>query len=210
MKYIQKQSEPQEFTNWKSQANQNWQPTWDTLRGQVKQKLKEALMAEQGYICCYCEDRLSDQNSHIEHFQPKSDSAVDPLDFSNLLCSCQNNKTREEPSHCGSLKSDWFDEKLLISPLDPTCEERFMFTGDGSIEPANSSDQAAIETIKRLGLNIRKLQNLRQQVIDPFLDEDLSDKDLEEFVTSYLKQSESGEFDRFWTTIHYLFKTYIK
>lgn len=210
MKYIQKQNEPQEFTNWKSQANQNWQPTWDTLRGQVKQKLKEALMAEQGYICCYCEDRLSNQNSHIEHFQPKSYSAVDPLDFSNLLCSCQNNLTREEPSHCGSLKSDWFDEKLLISPLDPTCEDRFIFLENGSIEPANSSDKAAIETIKRLGLNIRKLQNLRQQVIDPFLDENLSDEDLEQFVTSYLKQSASGEFDRFWTTIRYLFSTYIK
>jgi uncharacterized protein (TIGR02646 family) len=210
VKSIQKQNEPQEFTDWKNQANENWQPTWDTLRSQVKQRLKEALMAEQGYICCYCEDRLSENDSHIEHFIPQNNPSVDPLDFSNLLCSCQDRLKKGEPHHCGKLKDNWFDEKHLISPLDPTCEERFMFTGDGSIEPANSSDKAAMETIERLGLNIRKLQNLRQQVIDPFLDENLSDKDLEQFVTSYLKQSKSGEFNPFWTTIHYLFKTYIK
>jgi hypothetical protein len=40
MKYIQKQNEPQEFTDWKNQANENWQPIWDTLRSQVKQRLK--------------------------------------------------------------------------------------------------------------------------------------------------------------------------
>lgn len=93
-----------------------------------------ALMAEQGYICCYCERRLTNDDSHIEHFRPQSDPTVDPLDFGNLLCSCQNQLKKGEPRHCGNLKGEWFDRDLLVSPLIPGCEDRFAFTGDGEIK----------------------------------------------------------------------------
>lgn len=207
MKYIHKESEPPEFTDWKNQESSHWSPTWDNLGGSVKQAVKQALMTEQGYICCYCEDRVSDHDSHIEHFQPQSDSAIDPLAFSNLLCSCQNNLKKREPVHCGQLKGNWFDEKQLISPLDPTCEMRFAFTGNGSIKPSDNSDQGAMTTIEKLGLNIPKLRNLRQSAIEPFLEEDLSDEDIEDFVKSYLELDEWGQFNPFWTTIRYLFET---
>ena len=207
MKYIQKESEPQEFTDWKNQENSDWSPTWDNLGGSVKQAVKQALMTEQGYICCYCEDRLKNDNYHIEHFQPKSDPVIDPLDFSNLLCSCQKDLKKQEPVHCGKLKGDWFDEKQLISPLDPTCEERFAFTADGWIQPADDRDEGAITTIEKLGLNIPKLRDLRQNAIEPFIDPSLSDEDLEDSVKNYLKFDNFGQFNPFWTTIRYLFGT---
>lgn len=205
MKYIQKHSEPQEFKDWKNQENSNWKPTYKEMDKSVKKAVKQALMTEQGYICCYCEDRLNDNDSHIEHFQPKSDPAIDPLDFSNLLCSCQNNLKKREPVHCGKLKGDWFDEKQLISPLDPTCEERFAFTADGSIKPADNRDQVALTTIEKLGLNIPKLRNLRQKAIESFIDPSLSDTELEDFVNSYLEPDNLGQFNPFWTTVRYLF-----
>ena len=34
MKQITKQAEPQELIAWKNQANENWQPTYDDLRGE--------------------------------------------------------------------------------------------------------------------------------------------------------------------------------
>lgn len=171
----------------------------------VKKAVKQALMTEQGYICCYCEDRLSDDGSHIEHFQPKSDPKIDPLDFSNLLCSCQNELTRGEPRYCGQLKGNWFDAQKLISPLDPTCEKRFAFTADGWIQPAYDHDEGAIITIEKLGLNIPKLRNLRQRAIESFIDPSLSDRELEDFVNSYLEPDNLGQFNPFWTTVRYLF-----
>ena len=85
MKHIVKQGEPEAFLDWKALANEDWMPTYDDLAGETKKTVKGALMEEQGYICCYCERRLTDGDSHIEHFQPQSDPAVDPLDFSNML-----------------------------------------------------------------------------------------------------------------------------
>lgn len=67
MKYIQKRQEPASFTEWKSKASEDWQPTWEILRSSEKRDLHDALLREQGYICCYCEMRITQQNSHIEH-----------------------------------------------------------------------------------------------------------------------------------------------
>lgn len=209
MKHVEKHHEPEAFTQWKALANEDWQPTYDDLSGNPKASVKRSLMQEQGYLCCYCERRLTDTDSHIEHFQPQSDPAVDPLDYGNLLCSCQNQIKKGEPRHCGNLKGDWYDPELLISPLDPDCESRFSFEGDGLIRPASMHDQAARETITRLGLDIPKLNDLRASVIDPFLEENLTQDELRRFISGYLSPGDDGRFGEFWTTIKYLFGDFV-
>jgi uncharacterized protein (TIGR02646 family) len=208
MKPIVKQREPDEYTQWKALANEDWQPAYCDLSGEVKKAVKDALMAEQGWICCYCERRLTDNDSHIEHYRPQCDPVVDPLNFANLLCSCQNQIKKGEPRHCGNLKDDWFDADLLVSPVDPECEDRFSYTGDGAIRPAIDHDLSATETIKRLGLDIPKLNALRSKAIDPFLDESLSLQEMRLFVTGYLGKDALGQYGEFWTTIRYLFRDY--
>lgn len=205
MKYVEKHQEPAAFTDWKALANEDWQPTYDDLSGTPKAAVKEALMQAQGYLCCYCERRLTEGDSHIEHFQPQSDPAVDPLDYDNMLCSCQNQIKKAEPRHCGNLKGDWYDPEFLVSPLDPDCEGRFRFEGDGLIKPADKHDRAARETITKLGLDIPKLNDLRVSVIDPFLEASLTQDELRRFVSGYLSTGEDGRFGEFWTTIKYLF-----
>jgi len=58
MKYMKKQIEPQSLTNWKQQSNDNWQPSYSGLGSSLKDDIKKALIKEQGYLCCYCEQRL--------------------------------------------------------------------------------------------------------------------------------------------------------
>jgi len=203
MKYIQKQAEPLELIQFKNQINDNWKPNYADL---YKLPIKQALMQEQGFICCYCEQRLDPEDCHIEHFQPQSDPSVDPLDFSNMLCSCQNQMQKGEPRHCGNLKANWFDSVLLISPLDPNCETSFKFTADGYIQARNNQNKAAIITIQKLGLDIPKLRALRREAIEPFLDESLSPEEFNLFVNKYLSSSPSGKFNPFWSTIRDLFQ----
>lgn len=205
MKYIVKQEEPAAFTEWKALRNDDWMPTYKKLSGDIKSIVTAALMVEQGYICCYCERRLTDNDAHVEHFRPQHDESVDPLDFSNMLCSCQNQLKKGDPRHCGNLKDHWFDEQLLISPLDPECEGRFSFTGDGYISSAQPTDKAATETVVRLGLDIPKLRSLRKSAIEPFLDDSLNQDDVNRFVSGYLQRHSSGMYGEFWTTIRYLF-----
>ncbi len=208
MKYIQKGIEPEELTDWKSLANDDWQPDYDSMGGQLKNAVKESLMQEQGYLCCYCERRLILHDSHIEHFIPQSDANVNPLEYSNMLCSCQNRLNKGKPRHCGNLKEDWFDSELLVSPLDHECENRFSFKADGKIKSADKSDNAADNTIKKLGLDIPKLNDLRRKAIEPFIDDILSEQDLRVFVTAYLEPDPEGVFGEFYMTIKSLFGNY--
>lgn len=205
MKFIEKQSEPRSFTDWKAMANESWQPSYAELSGTIKESVKAALMQEQGFICCYCERRLTPNDSHIEHFKPQSDADVDPLDYANLLCSCQQQLEKGEPRHCGNLKGDWFDPELLISPLETNCANRFAFTGHGRIKPVNTNDDAAVMTIDKLGLDIPKLRALRRSAIEPFLDESLTSEEFGAFVKGYLAKDATGKFNEFWSTIDYLF-----
>jgi uncharacterized protein (TIGR02646 family) len=205
MKHIIKRPEPLEYTQWKAQACEEWQPAYASLGGMLKASVKNALMKEQGNICCYCERRLTYDDSHIEHFKPQSDPTLDPLDFSNMLCSCQDRLKKGEPRHCGNLKDRWFNEQLLISPLDPHCESRFAFTADGRIRPSRDADVAVRTTIIKLGLAIPKLNALREQAIEPFLDESLEPDELQRFIAGYLEPDTSGNLGEFWTTINFLF-----
>lgn len=185
MKYIVKQSEPVFFTTWKAQANANWQPEYSNMPTVTKQQLKDALLEEQGWICCYCEQEITADDAHIEHFRPQSNPDCDPL-------------------HCGNLKADWFDQNLLVSPLAPSCESRFVFLGNGEIQGKDVNDQAAKETIQRLGLNIPKLIEMRKKVIEVFLDESLNDVEVVNLVSAYLVKN-GQRYSPFWSTIHYLF-----
>jgi len=205
MKHIVKDQDAPEFDEWKASANDDWQPTYEDLSGTTKKEVKDSLVKEQGYICCYCERRLTDDDSHIEHFKPQSAEDVDPLDYANMLCSCQNRLEQREPRHCGNLKGDWFDNRLLVSPLDLDCEGHFAYTADGKIQPATKSDDAARMTIVKLGLNINKLCALRKKAIEPFLDENLSEQEFSRFVSGYLRKNTGEMFGEFWTTIDHIF-----
>ncbi|TPN39361.1 TIGR02646 family protein [Mesorhizobium sp. B2-3-3] len=208
MKFVEKGEEPAEFVSWKADANDDWVPTYAGLAGAPKQALHEALLAEQGWLCCYCESQIDETDSHIEHLRPQSDPAVDALDFTNLLCSCQRVTHRGEPVHCGNAKGNWYDAALFVVPIDPTCEERFAYTGDGRILPAQQGDDAAAaaaETIDKLALSARKLNARRVEAMAPFLDEDLAEDELRRFVTVYLVKGQDGRFNPFWTTIRHMF-----
>ena len=201
MKHIVKAEEPEELVNWKALANEDWQPTYADLQNPEKQIVKKSLMAEQGYICCYCERRLLDDDSHIEHLQPQSDNSVDPLDYGNMLCSCQNQIKQGDPRHCGNLKSN---HPISITPLDANCESHFVYTHDGEIQPEPPDNGPAQQTIEILGLDIPKLNAARRMVIEPFLDPELNTDDFTRFVAGYL-DTDQAEYGEFWTTINCLF-----
>ncbi|WP_291322861.1 retron system putative HNH endonuclease [Desulfonatronospira sp.] len=207
MKLIIKKCEPEAFSAWKSLANPDWHPEYDNLSTDVKKILKQSLMEEQGWICCYCQQRITDAASHIEHFRPQSKFPKESLNYENMFCSCQKQMKKGEPLYCGNAKDDWYDEDYIISPLDPDCESHFMFTGNGLIMAAEN-DYAALETIRRLKLDITKLNDMRAKAIDPFLDESLSEYQMKKFVTGYLQKDEQGQFNEFWTMINYLFGDY--
>lgn len=199
MKRISKAPEPQGLVDFKTQANDQWQPTYDGLPGTLKRLIHQHLLQEQGHLCCYCGCRVDPASSHIEHFRPQTHFPQDQLTYDNLLASCQRETQPGEPLHCGKLKDDWFDPHLLLSPLQPDCETRFRFTADGGIHPAQITDTAATETRDRLGLDISKLRRLRKGAIDAVIHDlpNLTDEDLRKLTVALMQRDATGTFPEF-------------
>ena len=195
MKRITKGTEPDEFSRWKEQDKMAHRPNWNRVPPRTKHRVHESLIQEQGFICCYCESSINMKTSHVEHFRPVAKFGNEQLNYNNLHCSCQRELSAGEPHHCGYLKSSWFDEELLVSPMSPSCETRFGFTGNGDIFPRCQTDDGAKTTIRKLGLDLPKLRALRAAAVDELYD--LAKDDIRQIM----KRQVNGKFQQFHTTI---------
>jgi len=205
MKHIVKQDEPHELRELKEQAREDWQPTYDDLAGACKRAVHASLLAEQGIICCYCNMRISQDDSHIEHFRPRGRFPEAELEYENLLASCQLETKRREPLRCGKKKGAWFDENLMISPLQEDCKSRFRFTADGLIHPSDDNDEAANETILRLGLDNYELRIARKIRIEAVLVDidQLKPDEIQKLIEEFERPDEDGRFAPFCTALVY-------
>lgn len=185
MKHVTKGPSPKVFEAWKNQASDEWQPSYKQLANPEKLDVHSSLLAEQGWVCCYCGRAIDVQDSHIEHFRPQSVYAALELNFDNMHVSCLRQRDRRAPLHCGHAKGDGLDEARLIDPQDPSCEARFIYTALGQIVPTDSSDDRAKYMAGLLKLDSPVLNAMRADVINaslgPEVLETLSDVELMTF-----------------------------
>lgn len=167
MLYIQKKNEPEAVIKWKRKYKGT--PPFETIPEKEKHLLRDSLLKEQGNICCYCCGRISANDSHIEHFHPKSKYPKLSLEYQNLFASCNGGPYKK---HCGQYKDNNFDEKTLISPLEPDCADYFIFNEFGKIMPADDGDVRAQYTIDTLSLNEPRLKKAREAAYWAALEED--------------------------------------
>ncbi|MDR2114744.1 MAG: TIGR02646 family protein [Planctomycetaceae bacterium] len=187
------------FKRWQRRGGWNADNS-DNKAKELKQKIKNLLLTEQGEICCYCEERITMDNSHIEHLKPKGKSEFAHLisNYENLFCSCNYVQS------CGKKKDE---NVILVSPLDENCEDLFTFSERGQVIGKN---QNAHDTIQILNLNSERFKSARNKIIETFIEDidKLSDISLSEFnkwITDYLSQK---PFVRFWTTVKWASEQY--
>jgi uncharacterized protein (TIGR02646 family) len=203
MKRIIKGTAPLSFDEWKGMASESWSPTYDDLQNPQKRELHQALLEEQGWVCCYCGRQVDLADSHIEHFRPQRDPwrHLD-LEYTNLLASCiREPDPLEHPVHCGHAKGSQFDEASHVSPVSEGCELRFIYLLDGRELASEASDTAATRMIDVLKLNVAYLRNRRQEAIEGAFDNDfLSTASSEELCSRrdlYAQRDASGRFRSF-------------
>lgn len=210
MKYIKKSEEPESFTVWKKLTNEDWQPSWDNFSKPQKTDVHDSLLQEQGFICCYCGRRITKDISHIEHLKPRYPYTELALEYTNMLASCQKERERKEPLHCGSKKDHWYDEDLMVSPINANCKEFFKYTDDGQILATNNSKKqlAAETTIDKLGLNIDKLKDLRAKALEPILEiiNTITEEDKQDLILGFGEADSKGHYEEFCAAIIYLLK----
>ena len=64
---------------------------WQMLSADAKAQLKERLLENQRYVCCYCTSRIAAEKMRVEHFVSQKQEPTRRFDWTNLLAACSGN-----------------------------------------------------------------------------------------------------------------------
>lgn len=168
MRFIQKHAEPNELLEWRKTEKQN-----RTYQDMPKRAVRQSLLEEQGYLCCYTGQPIDLTSSHIEHLKPQSVSKAEgkeeeTFSYENLLAAYPSDEYERNRGKCpygAHYREDNYNRDEFITPLTADCEKYFHFDLFGKIAPRSPQDKRAEYTIRLLYLDHPELDDLRKQAI---------------------------------------------
>lgn len=174
MRWIQKRNEPRELTEWRARYKNDTNFGYDLLRGSrdVIKTVTDSLLTEQGWLCAYTGLRIDENRCHIEHIKAQDYcTPEETVQYTNILACCPAPNPQAATSYGAEKKGNWpppEEQYLFVSPLERTCETRFLFNLQGEIS-SPEGDNAAVKTICKLGLNDDELIDWRKGAIKGLL-----------------------------------------
>jgi len=137
---------------------------------QEKDELREALVDEQRFLCCYCMKRISPvaTDMKIEHWQSQHGHETEQLNYQNLLGACMGGQGQPpDLQHCDTLKGE---RDLRFNPADRNhhIETRISYDLEGVIHSNDAAFDQELNDV--LNLNLKVFQNNRKSVLDVVLD----------------------------------------
>jgi len=131
-----------------------------------KKDIREALIREQGAICAYCMQRISDDwNSNlnkykveIEHYISQNRDPGKALNYNNMLAVCNGNTSHHGQLHCDKSKGH---KKITVNPLDRSTLSTVYYDKNGKIGARDSNIHK--DLVDTLNLNEQNLQNARKE-----------------------------------------------
>lgn len=236
MKFISKKNSPEEFERWKKRKHCT-KPELDALESKgrlerkktkiwksftkktdVRNSVKISLAEEQGYICCYCLERIeTDEKTTIEHIKSRSSYPSEMFGYdTNMVASCDGGEGERRlenavPKYCGASKRDL---DIPTNPLTAGCEIFFRYQIDaGQILSQNDSHgQLQLMIDNTLNLNNSVLMNRRKAEIDGLVYQNgvsepfISKQDAEQLLTIFKSNNNDFKngnkiFDPYYTWI---------
>jgi uncharacterized protein (TIGR02646 family) len=173
MREISSQVEPVKFTQWRSGSRDDINYGYNLMPTELRAELKDALITEQRSLCAYTGIGIDASRSHIEHLLPQSHCrrGQEDVAYKNMVA-CYPAPDSGYVPFGALLKANWpslAEQYLFVSPRSAGCERRFMFNLRGEITVAEN-DEAAGETVVRLGLNHKRITALRKEAINATLE----------------------------------------
>lgn len=210
MKYIEKKAEPPELIEYKKTPGVCYEDM--ASRPEVRDPVKQSIVEEQYYICCYCGQRIfNNRNTNIEHLKSRKLYPHLDLSYENMLASCDGGSAKRSerdllgqrinkkfPEFCDAHKKE-FD--IPVHPLQQDCSEHFIFDIDGQII-YDEDDQMAEETVRRLNLDNAVLNNLRRDAIAKYADETHSKAEWDRIAAEIMVPDELGQQKPFCFAIY--------
>lgn len=153
-----------------------------TLKGDLKEQVRNALVKEQGGLCAYCMCRIprSDAGTQppiiIEHFiarDPADGRDVGQgLDYNNLFAVCHGNRGRTGTRILADLTCDAHrgnQEFRKIDPLDPATLSSITYDMQGKIWASDPDVAFDLEDILNLNCPTAPLRTERKAALDELI-----------------------------------------
>ncbi len=216
MKFVNKGAPPSKYRAW-LRTVAGTETDYRSMPGDIKSAIISALIKEQGEICGYTMKRIDENSSHVEHVKPetvcRAENVGSDLHFDNMLACFPRTGMIASDRYGAQKKGSWWKPELFVSPFAASCERRFRFSHDGSIEPVND-DAAAKETIGILGLDHKTLTEDRRRAIKTYIFggdgcTPLS-KGEAEFLLRNVCNKSAGKFDEFCVALRDALEDHIK
>ena len=168
MKFVEKASEPAALRDWRLANKTTPQNlSYGSIPKAERDAIRASLLKEQGGLCAYTMWRIGSVDAgHIEHIHPQSQPpASQQISYANMVY-CHPGAGAERCPFGAHRKDDVVVSAAnFVSPLDGTCETRFVFRTNGAVEGRDTGDTTAQEAIETLCLNHKILKLAREAAI---------------------------------------------
>ena len=182
-----------------------------------KQELVEALLEEQGFLCCYCNRSFDLQAEieaqaefpvEIEHLAPVKNYPERALDYTNLMASCnggrmgrgnlssEEKRKREKDLTCNAARES---NPLQMTPQQRDCEMRIIYGENGAVFGADEEASATIDL-----LNLKKFDRSRGKILEGWIytnTHHLIGKTEAEQILQKLHQKQNGKYVAYCSAI---------
>lgn len=153
MKKINKSEEPSSLTKFKRKNSSN---KWEDIHTEQSQSIYEdcllQCMDDQNYLCGYTEIKLDD-NYHIDHFIKRDIDPRQTFDWQNMIAAVHDSKFGADFKD-KTVNNNDYNKRLkkynyILNPVTDYMKNRFIFSTNGVIEPADRNDREATETDRK-------------------------------------------------------------
>jgi len=215
MRFIAKERNPASLEKWKVKRITACQKcNYSNLDAAVLSDIRNQLLIEQKHLCCYCQQRITANNSTIEHFLPQKKFDLHQVEYLNLHLACNYSRgIKKENAYCDVKKGDDIIVNIL---LHPDCESYFYYSKNGEIFPDcnvkcisfkefkenklsefDDKTLSIIQLISVLNLNAPELISKRKSHINTIFDNiDIFDtkEKIEQYLTKENMKDKSSPF----------------
>jgi uncharacterized protein (TIGR02646 family) len=150
--------------------------TYAGMPSDIKNKVKESLIEEQGYLCAYCMCRIDlDSGKHratIEHCSPQAlTTESERLDYHNMVAVCWGNRDAhsDKEKSCDAKRGSLPVEQQKMKKVDlfrgdSLCE--IQYRSDGRIYSENKELDDDLNYRLNLNCEARQLKECRRSALD--------------------------------------------
>jgi len=163
MKQIIKTAEPQSLVQHRAKQHSNF----DNIPIDIKLELKESLLSEQNYLCCYCMKRIPEHAApymKVEHYKCQNFHEDLQLNYRNLFGACIGNEG--QPNRVQTCDTKKGNQELTINLLTNAtcCENLFKYNAEGEIMSVDDNNEINRQLNEVLNLNMQTLKEGRSEV----------------------------------------------